>query len=90
MCGACGRDPPLFFFPGQIFAPEIFKLSIFYTKFLAISKAKTKKQPKAKTNPVVGIVGIKAMPIAEHKASITHLIIYNILFYPFLKNVKCY
>jgi hypothetical protein len=48
-------------------------------KALAISKAKTKKQPKAKTKPVVAIVGTKAIPIAEHKASRTHLIIYNIL-----------
>tara|TARA_R100000152_G_C6767729_1_gene193014 strand:- start:1308 stop:1469 length:162 start_codon:yes stop_codon:yes gene_type:complete len=46
-----------------------------YIKFLAISKARTKKQPKAKINPVVGIVKVKAMPIAEHKANKTHLII---------------
>ena len=49
-------------------------------KALAISKAKTKKQPKANTKPVVAIVGTKAIPIAEHKASSTHLTIYNILF----------
>tara|TARA_R100000808_G_scaffold23181_1_gene51187 strand:+ start:895 stop:1059 length:165 start_codon:yes stop_codon:yes gene_type:complete len=49
-------------------------------KDLAISTAKTKKQPKAKIKPVVAIVGTKAIPIAEHKASNTHLIIYNILF----------
>ena len=42
-------------------------------------KAKTKKQPNDKTNPVVGIVGIKAIPIAEHMASSTHCITYNIL-----------
>jgi hypothetical protein len=33
---------------------------------------------------VLGIVGIKAMPIAEHKANITHLIIYNILSFLFI------
>ena len=48
-------------------------------KALAISKAKTKKQPKANIKPVVAIVGTKAIPIAEHKASTTHLITYNIL-----------
>ena len=44
---------------------------------LAMSKAKTKKQPKAKIKPVVAIVGIKAIPKAEHIANKTHLIIYN-------------
>ena len=42
-------------------------------------KAKTKKQPNDKINPVVGIVGIKAIPIAEHIANSTHCITYNIL-----------
>jgi len=42
-----------------------------------MSKAKTKKQPKANIKPVVAIVGIKATPKAEHIASKTHLIIYN-------------
>ncbi len=44
-----------------------------------MSKAKTKKQPKAKIKPVVAIVGIKAIPKAEQIASKTHLIIYNII-----------
>ena len=48
-------------------------------KALAISRAKTKKQPKANINPVVAIVGTKAIPITEHKASRTHLMIYNIV-----------
>ena len=44
-----------------------------------MSKAKTKKQPKANIKPVVAIVGIKAIPKAEQIANKTHLIIYNIL-----------
>ena len=47
--------------------------------FLAISKAKTKKQPKAKIKPVVAIVGIRAIPKAEQIANKTHLITYNII-----------
>lgn len=42
-----------------------------------MSKAKTKKQPKANTKPVVAIVGIRAIPKAEQIANKTHLIIYN-------------
>ena len=42
-----------------------------------MSKAKTKKQPKAKIKPVVAIVGIRAIPKAEQIANKTHLIIYN-------------
>ena len=44
-----------------------------------MSKAKTKKQPKANIKPVVAIVGIKAIPKAEQIASKTHLITYNII-----------
>ena len=48
-----------------------------------MSKANTKKQPKAKIKPVVAIVGIKAIPKAEQIANKTHLITYNII-YPFI------
>ena len=46
---------------------------------LAMSKAKTKKQPKANIKPVVAIVGIRAIPKAEQIANKTHLITYNII-----------
>ena len=45
-----------------------------------MSKANTKKQPKAKIKPVVDIVGIKAIPKAEQIANKTHLITYNIIY----------
>ena len=44
-----------------------------------MSKAKTKKQPKANIKPVVAIVGIKAIPKPEQIASKPHLITYNII-----------
>ncbi len=44
-----------------------------------MSKAKTKKQPKANIKPVVAIVGIRAIPKAEQIASKTHFITYNII-----------